>query len=83
MLAQKKLGPHPGVIKLFSGLTDLDYKPGHNNHVYFQNLSISKDDVALLDTYDSEEILNKYIVRVAEKGFTVASRSSIRSLWVS
>ncbi|GBC12170.2 hypothetical protein GLOIN_2v1842826 [Rhizophagus irregularis DAOM 181602=DAOM 197198] len=76
LLAQKNAGPHPGVIKLFSSLTDLNYKPGHNNHVYFQNLSISKDDVALLDTYDPEEILNKYIVRVAGKGFTVVDHPS-------
>ena len=71
--AQKKAFPRPGpeVIKLFSGLTDLDYRPGHNNHMYFQNLSISKDDVALLDTYDPGKILNKYIVCVAENGFTV------------
>ena len=76
LLAQKNARLSPGVIKLFSGLTDLDYKPGHNNHVYFQNLSISKDDVALLDTYDPEEILNKYIVRVAGKGFTVVDHPS-------
>ncbi|GBC19776.2 hypothetical protein GLOIN_2v1842826 [Rhizophagus irregularis DAOM 181602=DAOM 197198] len=39
-------------------------------------LTPDKDDVALLDTYDPEEILNKYIVRVAGKGFTVVDHPS-------
>ena len=55
MLAQKKPGPSPKTIndetRLFSGLADLDYKPGYNDHTYFQYLSNSKDDIALLDTY--------------------------------
>ena len=81
-LAQKKAspGPRPKIIneatRLFSGLADLDYEPGHIDHVYFQYLSNSKDDVALLDTYHSEEIFNKYIVRVAGKGFTVVDHIS-------
>ena len=72
LLAQKKPGPSPKAIKeasrLFSGLADLDFEPGYNDHVYFQYLSNSKDDVALLDTYHPNEIFNKYIVRVAGKG---------------
>ena len=66
--AQKKksLGPGSKIIneatRLFSGLADLDYEPGHIDHIYFQYLSNSKDDVALLDTYHSEEIFDKYIV---------------------
>ncbi|PKY61599.1 hypothetical protein RhiirA4_486794 [Rhizophagus irregularis] len=56
--------------------TDLDFKPGYNDHVYFQYLSNSKDDVALLDTYHSEEIFDKYIVQVAGKGFTVVDHPS-------
>jgi hypothetical protein len=73
LLAQKKkfLEPDPKIIneatRLFFGLADLDYEPGHIDHVYFQYLSNSKDDVALLDTYHSEEIFDKYIVRVTEK----------------
>ncbi|GBC19783.2 hypothetical protein GLOIN_2v1842826 [Rhizophagus irregularis DAOM 181602=DAOM 197198] len=39
-------------------------------------LTPDKDNVALLDTYDPEEILNKYIVRVAGKGFTVVDHPS-------
>ncbi|EXX67158.1 hypothetical protein RirG_116960 [Rhizophagus irregularis DAOM 197198w] len=75
--AQKKksLGPDPKIIneatRLFSGLADLDYEPGHIDHVYFQYLFNSKDDIALLDTYHSEEIFDKYIVRIAGKEFTV------------
>ncbi|PKK62884.1 hypothetical protein RhiirC2_789704 [Rhizophagus irregularis] len=78
LLAQKKKfsGPDPEVIRLFSGLTDLNYKSSYNNHMYFQNLSISKDDVAIRDTYDPEEILNKYIVRVVGNGFTIVDHPS-------
>ena len=58
LLAQKKPGLCPKIInettRLFSGLADLDFKPSYNDHVYFQYLSNSKDDVALLDTYHSE-----------------------------
>ncbi|GBC44789.2 hypothetical protein GLOIN_2v1762476 [Rhizophagus irregularis DAOM 181602=DAOM 197198] len=40
LLAQKKPGPSPKTIneaiRLFSGLADLVYDPGYNNHVYFQ-----------------------------------------------
>ena len=80
LLAQKKPGPCPKIIneatRLFSGLADLDFEPGYNDHVYFQYLSNSKDDVALLDTYHSEEIFDKYIVWVAGKGFTVVDHPS-------
>jgi hypothetical protein len=79
-LAQKKPGPNPGVIneatRLFSGLADLNFEPGYIDHVYFQYLSNSKDDVALLDTYHSEEIFDKYIVRITGKGFTVVDHPS-------
>src|ERR1044072_6493359 len=80
LLAQKNAGPYPKTIneaiRLFSGLANLDYEPGYNDHTYFQYLSNSKDDVALLDTYHPEEIFDKYIVRVSEKGFTVVDRVS-------
>ncbi|CAG8785322.1 17313_t:CDS:1, partial [Racocetra persica] len=62
-------GPDPGeineAIRLFSGLADLDFEPGYNNHVYFQYLSNSKDDITLLDAHHSEENFDKYIIRVA------------------
>src|SRR6266480_2434510 len=78
LLAQKNAGPGPKTIneaiRLFSGLADLDFEPGYNDHTYFQYLSNSKDDVALLDTYHPEEIFDKYIVRVSGKGFTVVDR---------
>ncbi|CAG8763792.1 10756_t:CDS:1, partial [Gigaspora rosea] len=62
--------------RLFSGLVDLDYEPGYNDHTYFQYLSNSKDDIALLDAYHSEKIFDKYIIRVAGKGFTVVDHLS-------
>src|SRR6266496_1757002 len=80
LLAQKNPGPHPKTIneaiRLFSGLADLDFEPGYNDLTYFQYLSNSKDDVALLDTYHPEEIFDKYIVRVSGKGFTVVNHPS-------
>src|SRR3989440_7831237 len=80
MLAQKKPGPSPKTIndatRLFSGLADLDFEPGYNDHVYFQYLSNNKNDISLLGAYHPEEIYSKYIVRVAEKGFTVVDHSS-------
>ena len=61
LLAQKKPGPCPKIIneatRLFSGLADLDFEPGYNDHIYFQYLFNSKDDITLLDTYHFKEIL--------------------------
>ncbi len=66
LLAQKNPKSRPKIIneaiRLFSGLADLDFEPGYNDHTYFQYLSNSKDDVALLDTYNPKEIFDKYIV---------------------
>ncbi|PKY58698.1 hypothetical protein RhiirA4_480824 [Rhizophagus irregularis] len=80
LLAQKKLRLCPKIInkttRLFSGLANLNFKPGYNDHVYLQYLSNSKDNVALLDTYHFEEIFDKYIVQVAGKGFTVVDHPS-------
>ena len=80
MLAQKKPGPSPKTIndatRLFSGLADLDYEPGYDNHVYFQYLSNNKNDISLLGAYHPEEIYSKYIIWVAGKGFTVVDHSS-------
>lgn len=74
LLAQKKPGPGPKIInkatRLFSGLADLDYNAGYNDHVYFKYLSNNKNDISLLSTYYPEEIFDKYIVRVSGKGFT-------------
>ena len=80
LLAQKK--PEPDfreineAIRLFSELADLDYESGYNDHTYFQYLSNSKDDIALLDAYHPNEIFDKYIVQVAGKGFTLVDHLS-------
>src|SRR6266542_3670842 len=80
LLAQKNPGPCPKTIneaiRLFLGLANLDFEPGYNDLTYFQYLSNSKDDVALLDTYHPEEIFDKYIVQVSGKGFTVVDHPS-------
>ena len=80
LLAQKNAGLSPKTIndatRLFSGLADLDYKPGYDNHVYFQYLSNNKNDISLTGTYHPEEIYSKYIVRVSGKGFTVIDHPS-------
>ena len=67
-LAQKKKSPGPSpktindATRLFSGLADLDFEPGYNDHVYFQYLSNNKNDISLLGAYHSKEIYSKYIV---------------------
>ena len=66
--AQKKAGLNDAT-RLFSGLADLDYEPGYDNHVYFQYLSNNKNDISLTGAYYPEEIYSKYIVRVSGKGF--------------
>src|SRR5438270_12880782 len=80
LLAQKNPGSRPKTIndatRLFSGLADLDYEPGYNDHVYFQYLSNNKNDISLLGAYYPEEILDKYIVRVSGKVFTVVNHPS-------
>ena len=80
LLAQKNPGPHPktinDTIRLFSGLADLNFESDYNDYTYFQYLSNSKDDIALLDTYHPEEIFDKYIVQVSRKGFTVVDHPS-------
>ncbi|POG70232.1 uncharacterized protein OCT59_001162 [Rhizophagus irregularis] len=80
LLAQKNAGPSPKTIneaiRLFSGLADFDFEPGYNDHVYFQYLSNNKNDISLLGAYHPEEIYSKYIIRVAEKGFTVVDHPS-------
>src|SRR6266540_3393813 len=80
LLAQKNPRSHSKIIneaiRLFSELADLDFEPGYNDHIYFQYLFNSKDNVALLDTYHPKEIFNKYIVRVSEKDFTVVNQPS-------
>ena len=68
LLAQKNAGPGPKTIneaiRLFSGLADLDFEPGYDDHVYFQHLLASNNEegVALLEAYHFEEIYFKYII---------------------
>ena len=66
LLAQKNAELSPSIIndatRLFSGLADLDYEPGYDNHVYFQYLSNNKNDISLTGAYHPEEIYSKYIV---------------------
>ena len=80
LLVQKKPEPSPKTIndatRLFSGLADLDFEPGYNDHVYFQYLSNNKNDISLLGAYHPEEIYSKYIVQVSEKDFTVIDHPS-------
>ncbi|CAG8616343.1 21881_t:CDS:1, partial [Racocetra persica] len=71
--------------QLFMGLTDLDYKPGNREHIFYKYWLVSrpeevtlkghshtdKNDTALLDVYRLEEISDEYIIWVAEQGFTV------------
>jgi len=62
--------------RLFMGLTDLDYKPGHKEHTFYKywlasNGHTDKNDTALLDAYRPEEIHSQYIIRMAEKGYTI------------
>jgi len=73
--AQKNAGLNDAT-RLFSGLADLDYEPGYDNHVYFQYLSNNKNDISLTGAYHPEEIYSKYIVRVSGKGFTVVDHPS-------
>src|SRR6185369_1397303 len=67
--------------RLFMGLTDLDYKPGYKEHTFYKywlasNGHIDKNDTALLDAYQPEEIHSQYIIRMAEKGYTVIDHPS-------
>jgi len=65
--------------RLFMGLTDLDYKPGHKEHTFYKYWLASrpegatlkghghtdKNDTALLDAYRPEEIYSQYVIRMA------------------
>ncbi|GES89149.1 hypothetical protein GLOIN_2v1770212 [Rhizophagus clarus] len=77
LLVQKNARPNPKTIndatRLFSSLANLNFKPGYNNHIYFQYLSNNKNDISLLGAYHPEEIYSKYIIRVAGKSFTVVN----------
>ena len=74
----QKLAEYGEAKKLLSGLTDLNYESGHGEHMYYKYLlgSNDKNDTALLEAYQPEEIYSRYIVRVAEKGFTVIDHPS-------
>src|SRR6266542_4999746 len=60
LLVQNNAGLHPKTInkaiRLFSGLANLDYKSGYNDHVYFKYLSNNKNDISLLSAYYPKEI---------------------------
>ena len=66
LLMQKNPGSHPKIIneaiRLFSDLTNFDYKSDYNDHVYFKYLFNNKNDISLLGAYYPEEIFDKYIV---------------------
>src|SRR3989440_5202433 len=67
--------------RLFMGLTNLDYKPGHREHTFYKywlasrpegvtlkgHGHIDRNDTALLDTYQPKEIYSHYIIRIKEK----------------
>ena len=65
----QKLIKYNEAKKIFTGLTDLDYKPDHNEHAYFQSLlpSNDKDNMEILEAYQTEEIYSQYIIRVGRK----------------
>ncbi|RIB00782.1 hypothetical protein C2G38_1106022 [Gigaspora rosea] len=76
--------------RLFMGLTDLDYKPGHKEHTFYKYWLASrpegatlkghghtdKNNTALLDAYLPEEIHSQYIILMAGKGYTVIDHPS-------
>ncbi|CAG8838431.1 7770_t:CDS:2, partial [Gigaspora margarita] len=82
----QKLVEYGEAKKLLSGLTDLNYKPGHEEHRYFEYLLPSNargeltledtKNIALLEAYHPEEINSQYIIRVAGKGFTAIDHLS-------
>jgi hypothetical protein len=69
---------------ILKGLTDLDYEPGHEEHMYYKYWlksnghanSDDRNDTALLEAYQPEEIHSQYIIRVAGKGYTVIDHPS-------
>ncbi|CAG8759630.1 36068_t:CDS:1, partial [Racocetra persica] len=70
--------------KLFTDLTDLDYKAGYKEHTFYKYWlasnghvsSSDKNETALLEAYQPEEIYSQYIIRMAEKGYTVIDHPS-------
>ena len=74
----QKLAEYGEAKKLLSGLTDLNYEPGHGKHMCYKYLleSNDKNDTALLEAYQPEEIYSRYIIRVAGKGFTLIDHPS-------
>ncbi|CAG8790033.1 25400_t:CDS:2, partial [Racocetra persica] len=56
----QKLAEYNKAKKLFIDLTDLNYKPGHRNHMYYKYLlsSNNKNDTALLEKSTSCPILD-------------------------
>ncbi|CAG8821937.1 42975_t:CDS:2, partial [Gigaspora margarita] len=83
----QKLVEYGEAKKLLSGLTDLNYKPDHGEHRYFEYLLLSNargeltsedntKNIALLKAYHPEKINSQYIIQVAGKGFTAIDHPS-------
>src|SRR5438132_13567273 len=77
----QKLAEYNEAKIILKGLTDLDYKPGHREHTFYKywlasNGHTDKNDTALLDAYQPEEIHSQYIIRTAGKGYTVIDHPS-------
>ncbi len=68
MFMQKNSGLNPKIIndaiRLFSSLANLNFEFDYNNHVYFQYLSNSKNDVIFLDTYHPNEIFMNILIGI-------------------
>ncbi|CAG8844475.1 38711_t:CDS:2, partial [Gigaspora margarita] len=65
-------------------LTDLNYKPGHKEHTFYKywlasNGHTDKNDTALLDAYQPEEIHSQYIIRMAGKDSEKITREDLIS----
>src|SRR6185369_17874914 len=80
----QKLAEYNEAKRFFIGLTDLDYKPGHREHTYYKYWlksnghinTADRNNTALLEAYQPEEIHSQYIIRVAGKGYTVIDHPS-------
>jgi len=75
----QKLAEYNEAKIILKGLTDLDYKLGHEEHTYYKywlksnghTNSADRNETALLKAYQPEEIHSQYIIQVAGKGYKV------------
>ena len=66
------------------GLTNLDYKPGYKEYTFYKywlasnghTSSSDRNDTAVLEAFQPEEIHSQYIIQVTGKGYTVINHSS-------